>query len=326
MATWFRVSLVFFILLAAAASAQSIADARDMAARAKTLQLEASAALGRGDRDTWSAKSGEALRLLREAALLYRTAGVESSEDASLLSEYAIVLELSRDFDLAADAYAFLTDIEPDAAEWHLKRGLALMEVGPLQRKQAKESLESALQLNPGSEWSAEASAALGQIYWDASHYDVAAQYAERGYGGEPDDITAATNLAAARVRSGRMNEAESILTGLRSFRGDEFARSQSKIAQALLEFDQTRGWFDDTLENHLAYARLLIRVGRHPDAVLPLRRAVMLDPDNVATINLLGSVLRQTGDNAGARAVFEHSLQLDPNQPELRESLNALD
>lgn len=321
----FRSIIAILLLVTAATWAQRIADARDTTARAKTLQLEAGSALGQGDRETWSEKSDEALHLLREAAYLYRAAGVESSDDVSLVAEYANVLELSRDFDLAADAYSQLTELEPETAEWHLKRGLALMHLGSIHRRQARESLEVAYRLAQATDVGANAAAALGELYWDASHYDIAARYAERAYSDDANNITAATIFAASLIRRGSVEPAESVLGSLRSFRGDEFARSQETIADALSDFDQSRGWFEDTLENHLSYARLLVRVGRNAEAVLALRRAGMIDPDNTAVVNLLGAILRQAGDTAGARAAFERSLELDPDQPSVRESLSAL-
>lgn len=317
------------MLLAAAAAAaapQAIAEARDLAARAKTLQLEAGTALSRGDRDAWADMSADAVKMLRDAARLYREGGVLGSGDPALIAEYANVLELSRDYDLAAEAWAQLIDIQPESAEWRLKHGTALMEVGPLHRRRAKESLEQALEMAPDSAVGADAAAGLGDLYWDAAHYDLAAEYSGRAYAHEPGNIVSATNLAAAQIRRGQVAEAEQVLASLRSFRGDEFARSQAKISQALSDFDQSRGWFEDTAANHLAYARLLARVGRQADAVLALRRAAMLAPDNVAVFNFLGSVLRQMNDAQGARDAFEQSLKVNPDQPAVRESLAALD
>ena len=57
-------------------------------------------------------------------------------------------------------------------------------------------------------------------------------------------------------------------LTSPENLAGEEMRFS---LPDALKGFEQSGGWFPDTAENHMAYAKMLFRVGRAPESVQPL-------------------------------------------------------
>ena len=65
---------------------------------------------------------------------------------------------------------------------------------------------------------------------------------------------------------------------------------------------------------------------GRFPEAVTQLRHAVALQPQNGDAWALLGSVLKDAGDPAGATEALKHAISLLPDQPSLHIQLAALE
>lgn len=69
---------------------------------------------------------------------------------------------------------------------------------------------------------------------------------------------------------------------------------------------------------------RYRVERGECTGAVDDFRQATRLSPDNAAAYASLGLAQACAGDAAGSRASFQKSLQLDPNQPKVREYLRG--
>jgi len=69
-----------------------------------------------------------------------------------------------------------------------------------------------------------------------------------------------------------------------------------------------------------------LIRVGRGPDAVRDLQRAIELKPDYWPPYAALGDYFKETGDLAQAREWLEKGLSASPNTKALKRRLTELD
>ncbi len=63
-------------------------------------------------------------------------------------------------------------------------------------------------------------------------------------------------------------------------------------------------------------YGKTLAQKGRAQEAVQFLTRATELQPTDWSLYSALGVAYDQTGDQASARAAYEHALQLHPNEP----------
>ncbi len=66
--------------------------------------------------------------------------------------------------------------------------------------------------------------------------------------------------------------------------------------------------------------------LGRYDEAETLLSRAIVLVNPDARSLNLLGLARYQVSDFDGAREIFQRSLTLDPDQPEVQEALEAVD
>ena len=71
--------------------------------------------------------------------------------------------------------------------------------------------------------------------------------------------------------------------------------------------------------------ATLLVRTGRHAEAVRELRQLVADDPENVAALTNLGVALIEQGRAAEARRYLEEALRLAPGLPQALDALRAM-
>ena len=151
----------------------------------------------------------------------------------------------------------------------------------------ARAAAEKALALDPGL---AEAHISLGIV---KTVYDWDWTGAEREFRQalslEPNAAMAHLWLGQELVAQGRFDEGV----------------AESRRA---LDLDPLSLWIDANLGWHLYYA------GRYREAELQLRSAIRLDPDSYLAYGMLGEVLEQMGDAAGAVAALEKETKLDSN------------
>lgn len=89
--------------------------------------------------------------------------------------------------------------------------------------------------------------------------------------------------------------------------------RAVERVSDYVLERDPTNKW----ALTSLASARM--RLGRADEAIAPARRMVELAPDEEDANALLASVLRESGDTAGARQVLDEAVKRAPESERLR-------
>lgn len=80
---------------------------------------------------------------------------------------------------------------------------------------------------------------------------------------------------------------------------------------------DYPEGW------NQLAVA--LFRKEDYRAAVLPLRRALLLEPHHYKAVEGLGVLMRELGDKPAALAAFRRALQLNPSSKAARDAVEEL-
>ena len=68
-----------------------------------------------------------------------------------------------------------------------------------------------------------------------------------------------------------------------------------------------------------------LLRAGQYAKAVDYFKNAIQADPQDAEAYQDLGDAYTKLGDTENARAAYEKSLQIDPNNPAARSSLNDL-
>ncbi|MCC6698834.1 MAG: tetratricopeptide repeat protein [Candidatus Hydrogenedentes bacterium] len=320
------VCLGFTILAAGTpASAATLSEAASLYEQAQQENKAVSEAAMRGDEATARQHAQKMTELLQQARQAYDTAGAAAAGDPDVLDSYARLLIEMGDYDLAEQARLRAAALEPENAQ----RWFALGETQGLLDAQganrAVRSLRKALSLSDDPESNSRIHAALGAIFLQEGLYALSRESLEAALKEKPDHMGAAITLASIDVREGKIGAASARIDRLGEIPPGSLDLLQRSMNNALADFDRSRRWMDDTAANHLAYAKLLVRAGRMQDSPLPLERAAQLDPNDVVTWNLLGSVYRGLDHVEGARRAFEKSLALNPDQPRTQEALREL-
>ncbi|MCC6490857.1 MAG: tetratricopeptide repeat protein [Candidatus Hydrogenedentes bacterium] len=318
--------LGFAVLTAAAcARAASLSEAASLYEQAGQEQTALNAAAAQGDEAAMRQHAERSNELLKQAREAYDSAGAASADDPDVLGGYARLLNDMEDYDLAEQALLQAVALEPDRAERWFALGETQGLLGTQGANRAVRSLRKALSLSDDPEMNSRIHAALGAAFLQEGLYTLSRESLEAALKEQPGHIGAAITLASIDVREGAIGAASARLDSLGELPPGSLDLLQRSMNKALADFDRSRRWMDDTAANHLAYAKLLVRAGRMQDSPLPLERAAQLDPNDVVTWNLLGSVYRGLNHVEGARRAFEKSLAINPNQPRTQEALHEL-
>lgn len=328
------VVVIFCLFLGAACSqlspgrASTLETAGENARAAANKVSEAETLLQRGDQASWQDRLTQAQDLARQAVSLYREGDIENSTDAAVLVEYGDTLRIVGDPDLAAKAYALATRHAPSSAQYWLKLGQARSVLGRAYMEAALEAFERCVEANsPAGDalLAAEAHVGQGDIYWQYGLYELAEAAYGQSLAAVSDYAPARLAAAALYVRRGDVISAITDIEAMGQLEPRAGAMFERRLVEALDRMERDRMTFGDTAEGHLAYAKLLSRVGRIPQTLLALERSIDLDGENFIAWNMLGSLVAQIGDPERARIAFTRSLELKPNQPYTQNALEAL-
>ncbi len=316
--------LAAWMSAALAADVDALEQARENRKLALGEMQAMEAARQEGDAATFEKHQAEARRLLQEVKALYRQGGAETSGDPEVLAEYGAFLHDTRDTDLAAKVYRRAVTLSPDDAALWLSLGKILSNLGESGTLEAKKAFERCLALGAGAP-AAQAHSELGGLYRGMGLFELAKKQFEAAHAITPASVEVQIALAALKVREGKIREGADDFDALGMVGSEHAALLQGLLVSALKDFDGARLGFPDTAEDHLGYAKLLLRAGRTPDCLFPIERSLKLDGTNYVVWNLLGSVSGQLGDRDRARVAFERSLALEADQPRTRNVLESL-
>jgi len=294
----------------------------------EAFESEMSAAVkAQAERDVDTARSHHtrASQYLQDARNLFDRAPAAKSEDPDILKDYADLLIVMGDVDLASEVLRRRAELTPHDAEAWFALGRVLGPRGRAYEAEAAAALRRALKLDGAGTEAANINSELGRLYWRGGLFQLAERSYSKAEAASKSNVSAAIGLAALAIRKGKMAEASAKLDVLGALAPDKANMLERMVGEALVDFEQSPRWFADTAQNHMAYAKVLIRVNRLPQSVMPLERALELDPDNYVDWNLMGSVMRGLGDLNEARRAFRKSLELNPDQPRTREVLEEL-
>ncbi len=258
---------------------------------------------------------------LTEARALLEQANAARSRDAETLMQYATVLAFQDQSDLAAEALKRLTALHTDHVDGWLGLGEALSELGPGRWAEAVDAYQQCLELDPAPDKAIHAWAGLGGIYLQSGMAQLAREAYQRGLEIEGDDIRIEAGLAAVDVWEGNLLEATERIDALEFIPPTE----SQLLEQAVDRLKMARFPLPHDADAHASYARMLFRVGRIHQCLLPLRRSLQLDAEDHAQWNFLGSVLVSIGQIEEAVEAFEHSLSINAEQPRTQEILEML-
>ena len=277
------------------------------------------------DAETTNRVQKEAVDKLREAQRLLERGGARTTSDAELAYAYGDLLVRLGDLDLAAGTLKNAFELAPENPDYALGYGTVLVQLGDEHAADAIEALRAVIALAPDSNKAASAYGQLAEIYRHAGIYELTLESAEQALAIDPEHSGSKFLKAVCLVRQGRFLEANTLMDEVAmkapALAGDDHGR----LYDAVRDFERRNLWVANTAEEHAAYGKMLIRVNRIPDSIDSLRHAVRLNPNDVVTWNLLGSVYRQANRIEDARDAFERSLATDPNQDRTREVLEQL-
>ena len=270
----------------------------------------------------------EAQALASEAVSLYQDGKAEASTDATVLVDYGDALKLTGDLDLAALAYASATEYAPSNASYWLKLGKTRVLLGPTHTKSALEALDRCIKsIGPADDANliAQAHVAQGDVYWRSQLYELAETAYTQSVAAISDYAPGHLGLAGLYARRGEVARAVTEIEGIGAIAREFQMLLSQRLSDALAQMHRDRMVFSDTAGDHLAYAKLLSRVGLSPQILLALERSIALDESNYVAWNMLGSISAQTGDPERARFAFTRSLELKPDQEFTRMALDRV-
>jgi tetratricopeptide (TPR) repeat protein len=298
---------------------------RELLEQARQEEAAAANAAMQGDQATFQEHASLAAERMAQIQSLFESAATENSENVEDLAAYAEFRKEKGDYDLAERALLRAISLVPEDARLWFALGEVQALLGRDYEDQAVKSLRMAISLDESNELNAKAHAALGALFLQQGLFDFARRELEDAVADDASHVGAHITLASLDVRDGFINKASESLDALGEMSPQHMSLMQRTMDKALLEFEESRRWMADTAENHLAYAKLLVRAGRHAESILPLERTVQLDPDNYVAWNLLGSMYRGFENVEGARSAFTRSLEINPDQPRTRQALDEL-
>ncbi|MBX3178704.1 MAG: tetratricopeptide repeat protein [Candidatus Hydrogenedentes bacterium] len=318
--------MVAAALLACAFTASASVDvARERYQAYEQKIAERQEAAVRGDMEGYQARDAEARQSLVEARQAFEAGKAARSTDETVLMDYLVVLRALGDHDLAAEAADAAIDRGVESAALLRVLGESLLVTGPDNFQRGVDALRKSVALDGTSPASAQAWFALGRYYLENYLPDAAADAFAAALKADPEHVPSRLGEAAARVFSGEIAEAGAIIESVGRAAQPYDIELRSMMRTALYDFDVARRIFDDTADNHYAYARLLYLASRVPEAVLAARRATDLAPDRVEIWNFLGAVQLQISNYRDALASYEASLKLNPDQPGLQQTVEQL-
>lgn len=208
-----------------------------------------------------------------------------------------------------------------DPAAWRAL-GEAWMLAGPCCREKAFDAFQRALGLKQDD---GETLALLGNLLHREGLYEQAATAYDKALAADPENIRTKLGKAVLLVRSGAIAESSGAIDALGMAAQPYDAATRTMLRKALDDFERQGGWFEDTPANHTAYARLLYRAGRLPDALIAARRAVELEPKDSGAWNFIAAMQLQLGNPEQGKQAYDKSLEANPNQPQIEAARNNL-
>ena len=303
-------------------------NARAIVAQGEAEIASAREALTSNDQDAAGEHIAAAQVLFLHARDAYLQARADESRDPAILDEFAVLATRNEDYDLTAKAYRRAAEFSPERADYWLAAGRNFVRVGPGMSEEARESLLQCIEVAMASgdeAMLAQARSEMGHLHRSLGLYELAREDYEASVGMNAEQPRAHIAMAGLDFRDGNVADAAARVDALGNLDAESTEFLGGMLVLGFSAFRDSRGWFPDTAENHLAYARLLTRMPRYADALQAVQRAHELNERDIVTLNLLGSLALQTGDSERAMRAFDQSLAIEPNQPRTREALDQI-
>lgn len=309
----------------ALAARATVEEAQQKVAAYRAVLTEMEDAVARQDGASYDALREKSLKTLAEARKAFEAADAGLSSDPAIVFSYAEVIKLEGDDDLGAEMARDALDRGVEsAALWRLY-GEMCIATGPSEYARGVEALQKSTTLDGTSPESADAWFSLGRYYLEREMPEPAAKAFASALAARPDHVPAQLGDAAARIYAGDIAGAGAVVEKVGRAAQPHDVLLRAMVRAALFDFELSRREFDDTVENHYAFSRLMYIAGRFPEAVLAAKRAGQLAPTRVDILNFLSAIQIQLGDYAGAIQSCEVSLRAKADQPQIQQTLEQL-
>lgn len=175
----------------------------------------------------------------------------------------------------------------------------------------------------------------LASLYYATGDHDEARKLWARSAQADPRYASPLSNLASLEINAARYDEAERLLRHaleLDPNYGDArlnlalIERTRGDVPAARAELRRAT---QDPRSERTSWAQLgffELELGRAEDALSALEHAQRVTPRHVPVLNALGETYRRLGRKSDAVVVWKRSLELAPDQAELRQLLQKLE
>jgi predicted O-linked N-acetylglucosamine transferase (SPINDLY family) len=231
--------------------------------------------------------------------------------------------------DHALELIAKALALRPDAAPYHLNRGVACRTLGRLE--EALASFRRAADLQPDL---AEAHNNLANALYEGGQKERAVEHWHRALQLRNDYADAYSNLGRALLQQGRGEEAVAHLRRALDLQPHS-AQAHVHLGDAWViqkQWEAAAACFREALRHdpqdaqaHCHLGHVLQKQGKLPEAVASLREAVRLQADLADAHNELGAALGALGQPEEAFRHLHQALWLQPDHPEANHNLGVL-
>ena len=174
----------------------------------------------------------------------------------------------------------------------------------------------------------------LGTALIAAGDVEGAIRAFRQAIAAEPQNPAGHNKLAVALQRAGRTAEAVTEFRQALRLADNRFQQEaahlglgallaeQGQLREADAVLGQGIAAVPDSFILHSTRAGVLKQMGNEAGALQALERAAAISPGDLKTLNTLGALYAKRGREDDARRIWQQSLSLDPNQPQIREFL----
>lgn len=179
-----------------------------------------------------------------------------------------------------------------------------------------------------------EALSNLGAAYYKQENYDKAVFYFEKALKNRKKDANAHDKLGVVLLAQGKVDEATAYFTKAIQI-NPEYANAHNNLASVLSrqgKYEEAELHYLEAIkldtehpDAHYNLGRLLLRQKRYKEAVAHFAEIIKIDPTYAKAYNKIGFILAQQGKLQGARKFLKMAAQIDPEDLEARDYLEAL-
>jgi tetratricopeptide (TPR) repeat protein len=241
----------------------------------------------------------------KEAALAHWTVAYSLAPNVAAYAEAVGIGLTGTDNEEALRYFERADSLGADGSGFHHNFGLLLQRLGEYER--AESELEKAIAGDPGN---TDYQRSLGVLLLVAGRFETAVPLWEELLRIDPDDPFHRVYLGRAYLETGRPDSAIGLLEGWVSAKGTQSKRRAN----------DTPGLDEAVAVLALSY-RAMGDLGR---ATAYIREALELEPNNVEYLIDYGVILAEDGKIAGAKALWNRVLQIDPENETAKRNLSV--